>query len=346
MTFEHITLQGQRQVGFVNAWNTVAIRGLTSINRVPAVKNLGPTSLMALLDANLNGGAAGVPAIINQKDGVLFARNIKTSGYGWAIDNQSGHKQRLKQTNVEEFVSHDVASLFSVLGTRSAYRSKSRRISPTATHRAGPISRTLVPCPMTNKTMAMAIQRAIDSGADTVYLPKGAYRSRQRIRVRGQVQRLIGFGASLRFDTADRSAFIDCGRRPFGSRSRHRTRDERSKDHYWVQHASTRTLVLHGGSYINTVPGGKVFIEDTTAVPLVFNHQQVWIRQMNTESYQYNPHIVNRGSDVWILGLKTEKDRTIIGTYEGGRTEVFGALLYKNRERIGPAPAFISQTPA
>jgi hypothetical protein len=101
--------------------------------------------------------------------------------------------------------------------------------------------------------------------------------------------------------------------------------------------------VLRGGSYINTVPGGKVFIEDTAAVPMIFDHQRVWIRQLNTESYEYNPHIVNQGGDVWILGLKTEKDRTIIGTYQGGRTEVLGALLYKNRERVGPAPAFVSQ---
>lgn len=119
----------------------------------------------------------------------------------------------------------------------------------------------------------------------------------------------------------------------------------RSRETYWVQHASRRTLVLRGGSYMNTVSGGKVFIEDTTAVPLMFDHQQVWIRQMNTESYQHNPHIVNHGSDVWILGLKTEKDRTIIGTYQGGRTEVLGALLYKNRERIGPAPYWQRRQP-
>jgi hypothetical protein len=341
MTFEHITLKGQRQAGFVNAWNTVAIRGLTSINRVPAVKNLGPTSLMALLDANLSGGAADVPAIINQQDGVLFARNIQSSGYGWAIDNQSGHKQRLKKTNIEEFVSHDVASLFS--GPQHSLRLPIQE--PPDIPYGNPSNWVNIARfgakPNDNQDDGEAIQRAIDSGADTVYLPKGAYLSRQSIRVRGQVKRLIGLGASLRFDTADRSAFTIADGGP-SAVALDIARDARSKDHYWVQHDSTRTLVLHGGSYINTVPGGKVFIEDTTAVPLVFNHQQVWIRQMNTESYQHNPHIVNRGSDVWILGLKTEKDRTIIGTYEGGRTEVFGALLYKNRERIGPAPAFIS----
>jgi hypothetical protein len=152
----------------------------------------------------------------------------------------------------------------------------------------------------------------------------------------------MGLAASLRFDTTDKSAFIIADGPP-DAVTLDVERAERSRDRYWVQHASTRTLVLRGGSYINTVPGGKVFIEDTTAVPLIFHRQQVWIRQLNTESYQHNPHIVNQGGSVWILGLKTEKDRTIIGTYEGGRTEVFGALLYKNRERIGPAPAFISE---
>jgi hypothetical protein len=43
-------------------------------------------------------------------------------------------------------------------------------------------------------------------------------------------------------------------------------------------------------------------------------------------------------------GLKSEKDRTIVGTTARGSTEVMGGLLYKNRERIGPAPAFVNDS--
>ena len=177
---------------------------------------------------------------------------------------------------------------------------------------------------------------------ETIYLPAGLYRSRRSIHIRRQVRRLFGLDARLRVEAPAQSAFIiEDGAYDAVALVVEQATGNRSQ--YWVTHASKRTLVLHGGSYMNTVAGGKVFIEDTTAVPLIFDRQKVWIRQVNTESYEYNPHIINRGGDLWILGLKTEKDRTIIGTYAGGRTEVIGALLYKNRERIGPAPAFISE---
>lgn len=342
MTFEHITLTAQRRVGFVNAWNTVAIRNLKSINRVPAVENRGQMALMALIDADLSGGDAGAPAILNHKDGALFARDIRSSGYGWSIDNRTGHPQRLQAAAIDEFISHDVASLFP--GPRHSLRlpvEDPPDIPYGDPHTWANVTR-FGATPNDNQDDGTAIQRAIDSGADTVYLPAGLYRSRQSIRLRGPLRRLLGLSALLRFDIPEQPAFIIADGGP-DAVALEVERADRSQERYWVQHASTRTLVLRGGSYINTVPGGKVFIEDTAAVPLIFDHQKVWIRQINTESYEHNPHIVNQGGDVWILGLKTEKDRTIIGTYQGGRTEVLGALLYKNRERMGPAPAFIGE---
>ncbi len=342
MTFEHITLKAQRQVGFVNAWNTVAIRNLKSTNRVPAVENRGQMALMALINADLSGGDADAPAILNHKEGALFARDIRIEGYGWAIDNRVGQQQRLRETTIEEFISHRVTSLFP--GPQQSLGLPIEE--PPAIPYGDPHTWANIidfgATPNDNQDDGAAIQHAIDSGADTVYLPVGTYFSRQSIRVRGQVRRLLGLSALLRFEQPNRPAFIleDGGPDAVAIDVE---RAYRSRETYWVQHASRRTLVLRGGSYMNTVSGGKVFIEDTTAVPLVFDHQQVWIRQLNTESYRHNPHIVNQGSDLWILGLKTEKDRTIIGTYQRGQTEVLGALLYKNRERIGPAPAFIGK---
>lgn len=342
MTFEHLTLINQRKVGFVNSWNTVAIRDLKSENRVPAVENRGKMALMALVEAKLIGGDGSLPAIINHKEGVLFARDIQTEGYRWALDNQSGQRRQVADSSINEFVSHPVSSLF-------PSPQKSLRLpieDPPVIPYGDPSTWVSVTefgaGPNDKEDDGPAIQAAIDSGAETVYLPAGNYRSQQSIRVRGNVRHLFGLNALLVFKTPDQPGFIvEDGQYDTVTVDVHSTYGNESS--HWVEHASKRTLVLGSGSYINTVPGGKVFIEDTTAVPLVFDHQQVWIRQINTESYDYNPHIVNKGSDLWILGLKTEKDRTIIGTYEGGRTEVIGGLLYKNRERIGPAPAFVTE---
>ncbi|MDJ0897285.1 MAG: glycosyl hydrolase family 28-related protein [Xenococcus sp. MO_188.B8] len=342
MTFEHITLANQRKVGLVNAWNTLAIRDLKSMNRVPVVENYGKMALMALIDAELTGGDLNSPAIINHSEGVLFARNIKTKGYKQAIDNQAGNKQQVKGPNVDEFVSNQISSLFSS-------QPKSLRLpieDPPNIPYGDPKTWVNVTKfgaqPNDTEDDGAAIQKAIDSGAETIYLPAGVYRSQQSILVRGNVRRLFGLNASMVFNVPGKPAFIVKDGK-YDAVAVDIDGNYGNQSSYWIEHASKRTLVLGSGSYINTVPGGKVFIEDVVATPLIFDRQKVWMRQINTESYEHNPHIVNKGGDLWILGLKTEKDRTIIGTYDGGRTEVLSGLLYKNRERIGPAPAFICE---
>ncbi len=345
MTFEHILLTNQRQVGFVNSWNTVAIRDLKSMNRVPAVENRGQMALMALVEAELTGGDVNVPAIRNHSEGVLFARDIKTQGYKSAIDNQAGQPRQVNGPQVDEFVSHPVSSLFP--GPQQSLRLP---IEDPPEIPYGDVKNWVNVTqfgaqPDDKEDDGPAIQRAIDTGAETVYLPAGVYRSKQSIHVRQNIRRLLGLNASVIFTIPNQPAFIiEEGQSDAVVVDVNDTYG--SKYSYWINHASKRTLVLHNGSYINTVPGGTVFIEDSTSVPLIFNQQQVWMRQINTESYDHNPHITNNGGTLWILGLKTEKDRTIIGTHNQGRTEVIGGLLYKNRERIGPAPAFVNEDSA
>lgn len=342
MTFEHITLANQRKVGFLNSWNTVAIHDLKSINSVPVVENQGQMALMALVDAELTGGDRHSPAIINHSDGVLFARNIQTQGYELAIDNQAEQRQQINNSTVDEFVSHAVSSLF----PSSQHSLKLPIEDPPEIPFGVPDTWVNVnqfgARPDDEEDDGAAIQQAIDSGAETVYLPAGNYRSQQSIRVHGNVRHLFGLNASLIFNVPDRPAFIvEDGK--YNAVALDVATSYGNNSSYWVEHASQRTLVLGSGSYINTVAGGKVFIEDATSVPLIFDRQQVWMRQINTESYDHNPHIINNGGSLWILGLKTEKDRSIIGTYRGGQTEVLGGLLYKNRERLGPVPAFICE---
>jgi hypothetical protein len=342
MTFEHITLTRQRKVGFINLLNTVAIRDLKSTNRVPAIVNKGKTALMALVEAELMGGNSTTSAIENSEGGVLYARKVRTQGYRQAIQNQSGGSPNVQGPQVTEFVSHRSASLFAGGGRSLQLPIEDPPNIPYGDPQDWANVVAYGATPNDKIDDGLAIQKAIDSGAETIYLPPGVYHSRQSIRVRGNVRRVLALNAYMVFKVPKQSAFVveDGSGEPvilevdstYGS-----------KQKIWVEHASKRTLVFTGGSYRNSVPGGKVFIEDIVATPLIFDRQKVWIRQANTESYEDNPHIVNKGSDLWILGLKTEKDRTIIGSTNGGRTEVIGGLLYKNRERFGPEPAFTSE---
>ena len=93
------------------------------------------------------------------------------------------------------------------------------------------------------------------------------------------------------------------------------------------------------------VSGNKLFIEDVAGWRWCFKNQQVWARQLNTEasSESGKNNIDNNGADLWILGLKTERDVPIITTMNGGRTELLGGFLYGNRPIPDGTVGFLNQ---
>jgi hypothetical protein len=353
MYLENILVTSQRVAGFVLRDNTVALRKLLSRNSVPAVDNSG---FLTLLDCDLAGGAPGEAAIRN--NGPLLARSIKTTGYGLAIDNK--HGPGVEGSFVDEFTSSEPIDLFP-----GSKRSLSLPIEEPPKVPLPPMSQWAnvkdfgaVGDYKTDDTEA--IQKAVDSGKPVVYFPWGLYVVTDTIHIRGDVQRFVGpcyivprgfkdadrrspdFQTVIKFDGVRRPAF----RLEEGTAETVVMENLMAMygDAYWAfDHACRRNWVLNScyiGAYINTVPGGKALLTDFSG-EVHSDQQKIWVRNLNTESYVHT-HNTNRGGDLWILGIKTEKDRTIIDTIDGGRTELFGGFLYKNRQRVGPAPAFTS----
>jgi hypothetical protein len=229
--------------------------------------------------------------------------------------------------------------------------------------RLGPLEPWHVVKPDDSGDLTGPLQRAIDAGHPYLLVacrPQG--RISDTVRVRGAARVIRGFGSWYRtqgFNDGDRLTSY----KPLAIE-----RVEKKKpvfriepgqpdtvmlqlmgDNYgdaaWgVEHASPRTLILWGagGAYRNTVTGGKVFFLDAGPHPgsVLRGPQSAWAWNTNIESYTDDPNILNEGASLWISGLKSEKDRSLIGTTRGGATEVVGGLLFKNRERIGQAPAF------
>ncbi|HUT89402.1 MAG TPA: glycosyl hydrolase family 28-related protein [Thermoguttaceae bacterium] len=353
MYLENIIVTNQRVAGFVNRDNTVALRKLVSRNSVPAAANSG---FLSLIDCELAGGAAGAAAILNK--GSLLARNIKTAGYGTAILHKDGF--RVKGPHVDEFTSNEPISLFP-----GPKRSLNLPVEEPPTVPLGPVSQWAnvkdygaAGDYKTDDTEA--IQKAIDSGKPVVYFPYGLYVIKDTIHVRGDVRRFVGacYIVPKGFKDADRRSPDFQSVIKFNGVRRPVFRLEEGTaetvvmenlmamygDAYWAfDHACRRTWVLGScyiGAYINTVPGGNALLTDFSG-EVHGDRQKIWVRNLNTESYVHT-HNTNRGGDLWILGIKTEKDRTIVDTTDGGRTELFGGFLYKNRQRVGPAPAFTS----
>lgn len=347
MVFENITLKNQKQAGFVNQDNISSIRGLTSINTVPAIQNIGPWGMVTLLDGNLTGGSSANVAIQNAA-GEVYLRNITTSGYQAALNDGNAHT---RGPSLIEYVSEAIYSLFP---------------SPQG-HLKLPIEDTpdVLWDALTDwasvKTYGAkgdgiaddtaAIQAAMDSGKPTIYFPFGTYKISNTIHVRGNVRRIMGLwstievadplksstNAAFRFETGNQSTVVF----------------ERFQGAYlsgtvnftFIENASPNTLVirnsgLSGKAYRNKPGAGKLFIEDVVGAPWTFNNQQVWVRQINPEIV--GTKIFNNGSTLWILGLKTEEVGTVVETRGGGKTEVLGGLLYPIDRVPTDQPAFLN----
>ena len=346
LTFENITLENQNQLGWENFGQAIFIRGLTSFNTVPVLKNVkdNPSSVV-LVDAeliNLNGSSSQA-AIINEKR--MFLRNIQTSGYAMSVshdDKGRGNEPGVFEPNITEWLSHGEVPLS--LFENSQDSSLNLPIQRTPELPWDPISQWMSPLefgarPDDGQDDTAAIQAAIDSGATTVYLPNGTWEIEGNLSLRNNVQRFLGTEARLVGTNQARIVFQE-GDPPVVQLERLDMRGEID-----IVHGASRTLVLSSlslpGRYSNTGTG-DLFIEDVVGGPFHFKDQRVWARQINpeTDTQQSNDiaKIVNDGGQLWILGVKTERAGTVIQTTNEGKTEVLGGFIYSTGgKKVDPA---------
>jgi hypothetical protein len=349
ITFDDIVLNNQRKAGIFNSQNILSIQDLTSNNAVPVIQNDAAGGLITVIGGNLMGGASVNSAIVNK--GVLYARNVTTSGYQASIDNNGA---LVVSKMISEFVSHQAQSLFS---TGKASLNMPIEDAPTF-HDSNLNNWASVTAygakPNDNIDDTAAIQAAIDSGKPTVYFPTGTYRISETVQLRGNIRKLMGMESTLLYGGMGSSAsqpFV-AFRLESGNADAVITEDFNfngfSAGVITFEQASARTLVIKDWEisgvitpYRSTPGAGRLFIENVPVGVWQFNHpQNIWARQLNPESG--NLKIQNNGANLWILGLKTEKPSTVIQTTKGGKTELLGGLLYPVLPVASSTPAFVS----
>ncbi len=379
MTFEHLRLIGQNKVGFRNTGQCVSIRGLESRNRVTAVENRHDTGLMVLIDSKLvgEGQASERPAIINTAE--LYARNVETSGYAKPLETTKGDTSQLRDGRIEEFVAGKVLSLFP-----SKPGSLGLPIEETPEVAWGDLSawaniEDFGADSTDNRDDTEAIQRAIDSGAETVYfphplpagkektpLPRGSWKIEGTVHLRGNVRRLIGGGGywtmlKVGGKGRDGAFIIEDGNAPVVVIEDFNIVDGVARDEQcpMIRHRSTRTLVVrHVNSimsnslYRGDVGAGKAFFEDVaTQFPMNGKDRSggephyFFAKGQQIWARQLDPEknvtkIVNDGAVFWVLGLKSEVKSTVVETRNGGRTEILGGLNYPSLPGQGPQEMF------
>jgi hypothetical protein len=112
------------------------------------------------------------------------------------------------------------------------------------------------------------------------------------------------------------------------------------KGHVKVEHTGPGVLVCQDGQGLGgeLLGGGDLFLDNIVA-DWHFTKGRAWARQFNNE--HEGTHITNKGADLWILGLKTERGGTLIET-TGGSTELLGGLSYTTTQGK-LAPMFVSK---
>jgi len=344
VTMENITVEHQNIVGLSNGGQPLSVRGLHSLNAVPGVSNTG--GLLVLLDSTLTGHGADphTPAVKN--GATLLAHNLKTSGYALALDDEAGGKQMAGPV-VAEYRFPQPMKLLAGMDTTLQQPIQDTPELPWDDPKTWVSPLQFGGKPDDGQDDADAIQKAIDSGATTVYLPRGAYNISRTIILRGAVRRLIGCKAFLipgPAITPEAPVFrVADGQAPIVSIEEINT--DFSSDRAFLFQDTRRTLVLRGiadnfrsGDLYRSVSSGTVFLEDVCGQSFHFKNQDVWARQIDPENY--GVHVANDGGRLWVLGLKVETGGTVVQTMHGGQTEILGGLSQTNNGKA--APMFIN----
>jgi hypothetical protein len=318
-TFERISLVGQSRVGFANLGQTISVRGLFSDNEVPAFE---AQSFTVLLDAHLVGhGAAKSEPAIQIGKAPFFARNIVTSGYRTALVSEK-KKEGEAGPNLPEFIQGTEPDSG---GTPVRSLGLPVRETPEVPWDA-PGDWAVVDAfgadPTGEKDASDAIQKALDSGATTVFFP-GCYSFSKPVKVRGKVRRLLGCGGWLDYNEKSLpDLIVENGEAPTVT-------IEHFAPIHGIEVSTTRTVVFRSLEARSIIfrRNGDVFFEDTCTNDLWLNpDQRVWARQLNIENE--GTHLTNNGATVWVLGYKTERGGTLVYTRAGGSSEVFGNFSY------------------
>jgi hypothetical protein len=335
-TFEHITMRGQSQFGFDNEGQAISIRGLRSENVVPAIRSYGT---LCLCDAQFTGrdGANQWPAAINYNGGRIFLRDIQTTGYSRAVGDVATpdwfaavritgeDKPGSAGPNIDEYCSHTPTSPFPP--APGSLRLPVQE--PPEVQADDPQTWANVDSfgadPTGQSDSSTAIQKAMDSGATTVFLP-GFYALESTVVIRGKVRRVVGVGGWIDYLGKAKPDFrIVDGTAPVVS-----------LEHFafingGVEIDTKRTVVFRSVADCDLVStrraeGGEIYLEDFVTHNLKLKKQRVWARQLNVENE--GTHIVNERGDLWVLGYKTERGGTLLETRGGGRSEILGGFGY------------------
>ncbi|MEO0924332.1 MAG: glycosyl hydrolase family 28-related protein [Cyanobacteria bacterium J06643_13] len=345
--FENIALEHQRILGWQNRM-PVSIHNLTSVNTVPAIVNEDyPLAHLVLVDAKLSGASRGVAI---EAQGNYYLRNIEAQGYDAVL--QAGDEV-ISGKKIDEVWSE--GGLISN-GDRGHLKLALKEIP--RSDRA-PLPDWIIP-DGSEQDDTTALQRAMNSGAKTIFLPGDtAYMISDTIVVPETVEQIIAqrrkHGNIRAIERAKNAkTFVDRPMLRLVGETKQPLQIDSLLLSSWPHQPITfgvetnRPVVLdycnsfHKGM-IKTAADwqGELYVNEWSG-PLDLNGKgSVWLRQWNPENNPFNPaksdarvtYGVNNGVKLWVLGVKTEAPAILLKTQHQGQTEVLGGFF---RDHLSP----------
>jgi len=333
---EDIKVRGQRVSGITAGAISLSLRKVHTTNVPVGLTCTSNVGFTAIVDSSLNGTG---PVGIDRQAGGLYVSNVTIKGFDDA-------------RQVNQWV-HPAA--FGEKGPKGMVRLV---IEDTPIYQPGKKSTTGVRClgAIGNGVNddSLAIQAAMNSGAAEVCFEPGRYLLNSSVVIPSSIEH-INFNfcdlvAGIDLKQSDREGFVigsqgdsvASGRPLFIERLL--AWEQWSGEHCTFTHASRRTVCFKDMQtqalkfYRNTVAGAKVFFDNvatTTGVrPGTNGHhrcavslkgQKVWARQLNPERGE--PMILNDGSDLVLMGYKSEGMGIVVHTINGGRSEIMGGVI-------------------
>jgi Pectate lyase superfamily protein len=336
ITLENLLLEKQNRVGIENKYLSLAIRRLLSINSVPAVSNSGKNSSIVLIDSELRGGDRNNVGIEN--NGQIFIRNVSIQGYQTSIALGNSPRDRvikkLKEvtpTKITEFVSSAPLSVFAPPKLKTPPKSLNVYIEETPKF----IDRNLHNWanvvnygakPNDGIDDSVAIQKAIDSGKNTVYFPWGTYDLQTSAIVRGKVRRMLGFNSTVRSNS---SAFIFANKEYPILLERFNFTENSQLEHHSLQSVILRHTYVP--TVRNVVEKSLLLLENvTTGAIAISKEQQVYAHQLNCNLSNSHPAIENDNGIVWLFGYYSNLANTAAASFNGALTEIHAGLFSAN----------------
>jgi len=319
---EALTLRDQNLAGIRNQGQHLSLRKLTSRNECPAVDLKGGVTV--ILDGLLEGTGKASSSTAITGSGTLYLRNVSAAGYARVISGRDGLK-------IDEHASAPVASCFDApkSGLKLPIKELPEVSWETPDQWTSPLA--YGGKPDSGRDASDAIQKAIDSGATTVWLPRGNWKLGTPVVLRGKLRRLVGCRAML--DTLDgRQRAEPLLRVAEGQGPVEIERINGPWHGTKVLSADCRRTIVvrHCGNFsMDFTGGGDVFLDDVVNNPganFRFKGGSVWAWQFNAEAE--GAHVVNDGAKLWVLGIKTESKGTLVETKGGGSTEILGGISY------------------